>query len=233
MAVLLYSEILDRWLDRIGANVATDAPFTAAEQARFINEAYADIYEISGGGILSATHTTIWEAYDTNAFSTKASLSPRIAKIVRVYEANASGVTGGSDTAFRILEKVEQERVIYLQRMQNVSYTNTKCYSITRIDETDETRLPRLRLDVFPIIPSTFFPIDYVPQFTEIDASTNTQPSVSDIESRDIALLVAARTAPLIGNHHLVPGIVLDLSERTRAALDRKLSALLDASQDR
>jgi hypothetical protein len=234
MAVLLYSEIRDRALDRIQANVATDPAFTSAEEARHINEAYADIYEISGGGIVSASHTTIWEVYvNLVTFSTKASISSRIGTVVHLYAATAA-VDTAETALYPMLERVEQSRIKYLNRNSDLIYSTPQCYSITRIDETDETRIPRLRLDIFPnYVAGFFYPIDYIPQFTEIDSATNTQPSVSDIESRDIALLAAARMAPLIGASELVPSIVMDLSERTRAALDRKLKALMDASQDR
>ena len=233
MPVLLYTEISDLALDRAQVNVSTDPAFSAAVIARHINDAYADVWEISGGGILSATHTTIWEAYDTNAFSTKASITNRIGEIVRVYEATSNSVTGHSDTTLPLLQRVEQERILYLHHGAAPSYSETKLYSVTRIDEVDETRIPRLRLDVYPIIASRFFPIDYIPQRTDIDSATNTQPSCTDLESRDIALLTAARLAPLAGRHDLVPSILMDVSERTRAALDRKIRSLMDASQDR
>ena len=234
MAVLLFTEISDLALDRVQVNVATDPAFTAAVIARAINDAYADVFEISGGGIISATHTTIWEVYDTTAYSTKASITNRIREVVRAYETEVNTVTGGASAAYRILERVEQERVLYLQRMGRVlNYATTKCYSITRINETDETRIPRLRLDVYPAGLTAFYPIDYIPQFTEIDAATNTQPSCTDLESRDIALLTAARLAPLAGRHDLVPSIMADVSERTARALEARFASLADARQDR
>lgn len=233
MAVLLFSEISDLALDRAQVNVSTDPAFTAAVIARHINDAYADIWEISGGGIISAGHSTIWETYDTSAYSTKASITARIGEIVRVYETTSSTATGSADVAVPLLQRVEQERILYLHHGPAPAYTSGKLYSITRIDEVDETRIPRFRLDVYPIIAGSFYPIDYIPQRTDIDAATNTQPSCNDIESRDIALLTAARLAPLAGRHDLVPSILMDVSERTRAALDRKVRSLMDAGANR
>ncbi|MGQ0721023.1 MAG: hypothetical protein ACT4PE_05545 [Candidatus Eiseniibacteriota bacterium] len=234
MAVLLYSEIQDLALDRIQANTATDPPFTAAQIARHINDAYADVYEISGGGLVSATHNGIWEVLETNAYSTIVSISKRIAEVVRVYASDGLAATVGTeDASFTVLERVEQERIFYLNHNVSLAYSTPKLYSITRIDEVAETRIPRLRLDVWPINLNYKHPVDYIPQFSPIDSVTDTQPSCSDIESRDIALLAAARMAPLIGRAEFVPGIMLDVSERTRAALERKASALLDARQNR
>lgn len=233
MAVLLYSEIQDIALDRAQANVTVDGPFAAAEIARHINEAWADIYEISGGGVISADHTTIWEAFDTLAFSTKASISSRIREVVRLYPTANAAHTGGASANYKPIEKLTQERVLYLQRRGSLAAlygSAAKCFSITRIDETDETRIPRLRLDVFPL-GSTSFATDYIPQFFAIDAVTNTQPSCTDLESRDIPLLAAMRMAPLNGRAELVPSIASDVSDRTKAALEAKFRALLDARQ--
>jgi hypothetical protein len=77
-----------------------------------------------------------------------------------------------------------------------------------------------------------YFPIEYVPQFTEIDSATVTTPDVNDLESRDIGLICAARIAPLVGRASLVPSILADVSSRTAAALDRKFRAMLDGKQD-
>lgn len=77
-----------------------------------------------------------------------------------------------------------------------------------------------------------YLPTQYAAQFAPIDSATVTTPDVNDLESRDIALLAAARIAPLAGRAELVPSILADLSANTQAALARMIRAMLDAKHD-
>ena len=49
MAVLTFANLQNLAFDRAQVNVTTDAPVSATEFARFVNEAYADVWAISGG----------------------------------------------------------------------------------------------------------------------------------------------------------------------------------------
>jgi len=65
MAVLTYTEIEALMLDDLQANVTTDPPVTtgATNQAgRFINDAYAQIWELSGGRLRKAPSANAWTA---------------------------------------------------------------------------------------------------------------------------------------------------------------------------
>jgi len=233
VAVLLYSEISDRALDRIQANVATDPPFTAAEIGRHINEAYADVFEISGGGVLQASHAAVWTVNVSGIGSFVNSVLHTISEIVTCCAAVAGSTTCGKSTDVP-LDRVEFSKISALRAAAGLgSYLRTKVYSIRRLDSATPGDIPSIGLDVWPYVAADFFPVDYIPLFQTISAAGVTTPSVSDIESRDISLLAAARMAPLIGRAELVPSIIMDVSERTKKALDRKLSALLDARQDR
>jgi hypothetical protein len=88
----------------------------------------------------------------------------------------------------------------------------------------------RLKMALWPPVASRFVPIMYLSQFVPLVAAGT--PDVNDLESRDIALLAAVRIAPLVGKAHLVPSIMADISDRTAKALERKLSALLEAKQN-
>lgn len=61
MGVLTYSDITQRIQDEIVANVTTDAPVSAAELLRAVNDAYATVWEISGGGIKMVGSPTAWQ----------------------------------------------------------------------------------------------------------------------------------------------------------------------------
>jgi hypothetical protein len=69
VAVLTYSEIEALALDDLVANVSTDAPITAGvanEAGRFINDAYAQIWELSGGRIRKAPSGNAWSGAQLN-----------------------------------------------------------------------------------------------------------------------------------------------------------------------
>jgi hypothetical protein len=235
MAVLLYSEISDLVLDRIQANVATDAPFTAAEILRHINEAYADVYQISGGGFKLVAASNIWSGGGTASLAAQRALLPSIQTIDQIIQVWASTVvtSDGAESGDVPLDRVDYATINRLHASSGLgTYATPKVYAIIRGVATDTTtNLPTLYW--WPSKAGFYFPASYVELFDPFDGGASDYPNVNDIESRDIALLAAARMAPLVGASEFVPAIMMDVSERTRAALDRKLQALMDARQDK
>lgn len=231
MAVLAYSALQNLFLDRAGANVTTDAPVSAAEIARFLNEAYADVWEISGGSIKSVASATAWTSAQT-ATGVVVGILTDINEVIRMWASTTSGSVGVS-TDDNELDRVELSHVQWLRKSSLTgTYARPKVYALTRLATTTPASVGLLRLDYWPSVTGFYFPMEYQPQFTEIDSSTVTTPDVNDLESRDIGLLAAARLAPLIGRAELVPSILADVSERTAKALERKMAALLSADQD-
>lgn len=238
MAVLTYSQISDLALDRIQANVTTDAPFTSAQIARHINDAYADVFEIAGGQLTRAAHATVWVTDATlpaSGFMTSTLTS--IGEVIEVFASTTSGSTGDIMTNSDVtLDPVELEEILFMRQNQTAFglYARPKIYSVTRNFTTTVADVNKIRIDVWPATtsPVQYIPAHYKPQFTDIDSATVTTPSVNDLESRDIALLTAARLAPLAGRAEFVPGILADVSQRTQAALARKLEAMLHPRQE-
>lgn len=221
-------------LDRCQANVAIDPPATTAEQERLINEAYADVYHISGGGIKRIAHGTAWTETKLDATGFLSGKITDISRITTVYRSVTVGSTGAvGDTP---LDPVDSGHLAWLRGQVGMgTYSVPKVYSLRRLDTTTPADVNKLVLDYWPQSPAvnTYLPIHYIPQFTILDSVTVTTPNVNDLESRDIALLAAARLAPLIGRAELVPSILADVSQRTAAALERKMKAMLSAEQDR
>ena len=238
MAVLTFSELSDLALDRIQANVSTDAAFTSAEIARHLNEAYADVWEISGGQLKRSTGGTVWATQPTSASTNGifTSLVTDVGEVREVFASTTSGSTGDVDDGDTLLTPVDLSEVLFMRANATHfgGYTKPKIYAITRNFTTTVADVNKVRMDIWPdIVASLYLPVHYVPQFTSIDASTVTTPAVNDIESRDIALLAASRMAPLAGRAELVPSILADISQRTAAALERKLTALIHGKQDK
>lgn len=233
MAVLTYSQISDLVLDRVQANTATDAPISATEMARFINDAFAMVWEISGGSLKSVASATAWTPAQTVDTTGKLTgILTDIDEIMHCWATATSGSTGGGSSDYE-LDRVELHRIEFLRRNQGLgTYAVPKLYAVTRLTTVTPADVNKVRLDFYPGVSGLYFPIAYVPQFTPIDSVTVTTPDVNDLESRDIALIAAMRFAPLLGRAELVPAIAMDVSEATQKALERKWSALMQGKQD-
>lgn len=238
MSVLTYSQIVALIFDRIqgGDPAGTDPPFTTTETARHVNDAYADIWEISGGAIKRVASATAWATSPTSGTSgINTSLLTDIGEIKEVFSSTTLASTGDVAAGDKRLDPVDASEILWYRENQTHigSYNHPVMYSVTRNYTTTVADVNKLQLDVWPGVSGIYLPVHYVPQFAEIDSATVTTPAVNDIESRDIALLAASRMAPLIGRNELVPGILADLSQRTAEALERKISALMYGRADK
>lgn len=233
MAVLTYSALSDLVLDRVQANTSTDAPISAAEMARMLNDSYAVVWQISGGSVKSVASATAWTpAQSSGTTGVATGLLTDIEEIIHAWATTTSGSTGGGATDFE-MDRVELSQVEFYRRNTGQgTYAVPKMYAITRLATTTPADVNKVRLDYYPGVTGLYFPIEYVPQFTPIDSVTITTPDCNDLESRDIALIAAMRFAPLLGRAELVPAIAMDVSEATQKALERKWSALMQGKQD-
>lgn len=305
MAVLTYSEIKNLAYDRAQVNVTTDAPVSDNEFDRLVNDAYADVWELSGGTSKQVAHSDAW--YESST-TTRGLLHGRLTDIGEI---SALFVTDADEVAVdgdKEIDRVEWGVIEYLRANEGFGLYNTrpKVFAARRIDpganlasdtaaswtaaddkitadtagafanirvghqinkagltgiadnavvvqrisnsvvvldaitanssgnvQFDGTNANRLQVGLWPAVASIYVALEYIPQFTPIDSTTITTPAVNDLESRDIALLTALKIVPLVGRAELAPSIAMDISERTRAALDRKMAAMLHGAQDR
>lgn len=233
MAVLIYSELAILAQERAGVYVSSgvDSPVDPTALARYLNDAYASVYEISGARIKTVASATAWTTAST-ATGVVAGILTDVADVIRVWASTTSGSVGQSTGDVEI-ERVELSEIHARRSMSGLpTYLVPKLYAVHRKATTTVADVNKLQLDYWPSVTGFYLPTQYAAQFTPIDSATVTTPDVNDIESRDIALLAAARIAPLAGNAELVPSILADLSSNTQAALQRKLRAMLDAKQD-
>lgn len=238
MSVLLYSEISDLTLDRVQANVSTDAPVSAAELLRHVNEAYADVYEASGGAYTKVAGSVLWTGGGVASLAAEwtfpgSSGVEEVREFIQVWASTDVASTGAAATDVP-LDPVDYAELLALRNSSGLgTYAAPKVRAVVRRSQTADTDGNRYDLYWWPSVAGFYFPAHYVRQFDPFDGGASDKPDVGDVESRDIALLAAARIAPLIGRAELVPSIISDLSERTRSSLERKLSAQLSAAQDR
>lgn len=232
MAVLVQSEISRLALTRVQGNVSTDPPFDATEIQDLINEAYADIWRASGGGTTDVVSTAAWTS--TPSVGTNASFLGVLFDIEEILHVWAllTDTTGGAAGDIE-LDRVDLSRIVQLRRSNVGTYTTPKVYAVAKQKAANDAQVHRYRLETFPHIAAYYFPIKYIQQFTPLNGTTIVTPDVNDIESRDIALWTAAKMAPLAGRAEFLESIIMDISERTRGLLERKISALLEATQDR
>lgn len=238
MAVLVFSEISQLVKDDLQIDVTTDPPFATAELARGINDAWAQVFELSGGRTKTANHAALWTTSPAVAGTqTMAGAITTIGEVLHVWVGTTVGSTGESsgDTE---LTKVDLSEIRWHRSNASSTvlgvYAESKLYAVSRLDTTTVADVNKVQLDVWPASAGTrYYPAHYIPQFSEIDSVTVTTPSCNDLESRDIAHLAAMAMAPRIDRADLVEAIALKVSEGTRLALDRKMSAMIDSRADR
>jgi hypothetical protein len=231
VAVLVYSAIKNLAFDRAGVNVTTDAPISDTVFARFVNDAYADVYAISGSRIKNVASATAWTSAQT-ATGVVTGILTDVEELLHVYASGTSGsvgVTAGDSE----LDKVEASFGEYLRHSNATgTYAVPKFYWIDRLATATPASVGLLTLNYWPGVTGFYLPIKYAAQFTEIDSATVTTPDVNDLESRDIGLLTAVRICQDQDHYERVPGIIADISQRTAELLQRKLAAMMHAKQD-
>lgn len=239
MSVRTFSEIETRVLERLVSNTATDAPFPSAETARAINDAYRILWEQSGGGLTRAAHATLWTPSPAVlGTQTLTGALASIGEIAHLWVGTTSGSTGVGSSTETELDRVDLS-LIEAMRTQSSStvglgtYAEPKLYAVVRTATTTPASVNKLTVEVWPPCGGTrYFPAHYIPQFTDIDSATVTTPDLNDIQSNDLAPLASILLAQRIGRGDLVPGFVLELSESTQQALNRKMSSMVDARAD-
>ncbi len=237
MATLTYTELSDNFLDRLQANVSTDGAFSTAEILRALNDAYATVWELSGGAMTAVTGaSTTWTPSPTTA--TDGRLVGVLRDINEVLHVGATTASAGlvGDAATIDLRKTEKAEIQWNRDNSTIgTYGTPKMYAVTHIRASSDVaaNVGRYDLDVWPGVAAYYFPMEYVRQFSPLAGSGTDVPDVDDIESRDIFLLAAFSRAPLVGRAELAPGIAADISDRTRQGLERKMAAMIEAKQDR
>jgi hypothetical protein len=137
------------------------------------------------------------------------------------------------------LDKVELSQIHWLRTHSSATvgvgtYATPKVYA-TYYSASAITTGPGTNVIIAEVWPGTagyYFPMHYAPQFLPMDA-TITSPDVNDLESRDIAHIAALALCQNLGRAEFAPGIAAKISDKTQQALARKLSAMMDAKQDK
>lgn len=230
LSVLTLTEITDYALDRLQANVATDAPFTTAQINRQINDAYADIWDLTGTSVTKANHATLWTP--SPAVSGTLLLTGVLANFKELLHVFLSTTVSSVGTTAGDVEltRMELPEILY-RRNSTALYGNTVGYAVERPEAAAAADVGKTNLHLWPASSATqYFPAHYIKTKTDLSTGTDV-PDVTELESRDIALIAAARLAPLSGRAELVPSLLADVSERTQVAMQAKFRALLEPKQ--
>jgi len=234
MATLVYSDIANRAKDRVAANVSTNAPVDATTLDRFINSAWAKVWQFSGGRTKQVASATAWTNAQTATDGKAVGILTDVEEITNVFASTTSGSTGDASGDVQ-LDRVEINELQFWRRTTpRPSYAVPKLYAITRTATATPASVNLLRIDWWPYVTSGtgfYLPTWYVPQFTPIDSATVTTPDCNDLESLDIALLTAMSLAPLLNRPELVAEIEAELSDNTRLGLERRRRAQMDGKQ--
>jgi hypothetical protein len=239
MANLIYSEMSTMFLGRLQSNVATDpdAPFTAAEILERLNDAYATLWELSGGGVTNVTGAaTTWTPSPTTLTDGKlVGVLRDIKEVMHLGATTASNTAVMGDAGVFELDPVEKSQIVWLRSNSTIgAYAVPTMFSVTRVRASSDVaaNVGRYDLDVWPGVAGYFFPMEYVRQFVPLAGAGTDVADVDDLESRDIPLLAALTACPLGGRAELAPSIAAEISQRTQQAMERKRKALISADQD-
>lgn len=227
MAILLLSEIRTLALNRLQANVSTDAPVTTAQLDEQINDSYSELWEVAGASTKKSTHATLWTP--SPAVAGTLALAGQVSnfkELLRVYLSGTVGSVG--QTAGDVeLDRMEMAELMYRRRTSDL-YGNTVAYAVERLEPDAAADIGKITIQLWPAASATqYFPAHYVRNRTTL-VNASDVPDVTEGESRDIALMAAMKLAPLVGRQELVPGIIADITQKTRSALDSKFRALLE-----
>lgn len=236
MAVLTYAQIQQNVLDVLQADVSVDVPITTgagSQMERAMNRALSSMWEISGGGKKNVSSATAWSVAQTADTSGKLiGILTDIKEVLRVWTTATSGSTGAAGD--NELTKAELSELEFLRSNPGVgTYPAPKMYALTRMATATNADVNKFAIDFWPGIAGLYLPIQYIPQFTPIDAVTVTTPDVNDIQSHDLVYMIAIDYCDLNGRAEFAPKYAAQISEKTQQVLDRRYSAISDASQDR
>lgn len=227
MSILTLADIRNLALDRVNANVATDAPVSTTELDRQINDAYSELWEVGGASVKQSTHATLWTP--SPAVAGTITLVGQVAnfkEMLRVFLSSTVGSTGFT-TGDIELERMEVSELMF-RRNTTALYGDTVAYAIEKWEPSAAADVGKINLHLWPpALGTQYYPAHYVRNYTTISGATDV-PDVTEGESRDIALMAAMKLAPLLGRSELVPGLIADISQKTRSALDSKFRALLE-----
>lgn len=226
------TEIGDLVKDSLEINVSVDAPVSAAELQRAINNGYQLVWENEGGGLTKVASATAWTTANL-ATGVVAGLLTDIKEIINVFASTTSGSTGFS-SGDRSLHPVEYERVQYMRAHGggHGTYSTIQEFSVSRLSTSTPASVGLLQLDYWPSVTGFYLPVHYIRQFVPLDGATVTTPDVSDVGSRDIFLLAALDIAPRIGRQRFIPTLQSMLSKGMTAMLARKKRAMETGDQN-
>lgn len=196
------------------------------------------MWEISGGNIVTAASATLWTSAQTSTTGIVAGALAGIREIRHLFASTTSGSTGTS-SGDNELDPVDLGEIQALRKSNLTgTYDRPKLYAVTRLQPATPAAagvsdVGKLQLDYWPTVTGFYFPGIYIPEFTPMDGGASDCPAVNDLEAYDIAWIAAADLAVRIGRQHLVPSLLMKVSETTAAALDRKLKSLLSGDQSK
>jgi len=230
------------FLDALQINVTTDPPIATVASAGsvalsktypFLNDAYASLWDISGGSITKATSATLWTPDVTaDATGVLAGDLTTVSEILHLWGTLTAGSTGGGSGDIE-LDRRDLAEVLFW-RNQNTglgTYITPMIYSVHMKATATAADVNKWELNVAPGVTGYYFPAWYVPHFTALAATTDV-PDLPDIFQRDMPFLAAYNACDLIGRPDFKASLFSRFSEKTQLGIKRKESAMVDARQD-
>lgn len=229
------------FLDNLQINTSTDPPIATVASAGSVaasktypalNDAYASLWEISGGSVTKATSATLWTP-DVTADTTGvlAGDLTTVSEILHLWSTTTSGSTGGGSGDLE-LDRRDLDEVLWWRNHNTGlgTYAEPQIYAVTMKATATAADVNKWQLDVAPGVSGRYFPAWYVPHFTALASATDV-PDLPDIFQRDLPILAAYNYADLVARPDFKPALFARFSEKTQLAVKRRESAMVDARQ--
>jgi hypothetical protein len=234
-SALTVTEIDSLALGMIQAKVTTNAPFDTARKLEAYNNAYQEIWSLSGGRKKNVTSVTAWAAAQTTTSGIMTGILDNVEDVLHAWYTTASASTGGTEATDFEIVKADRGEILW-NRARNATlgtYGTIQMFSFVRGQTATNADKNKGQLDFWPAIATLYIPIEYVQQFVPFTAINTDFPELTDIESRDLAYLAALELAPLASRGEFMETVAARISNVNQILVARRFGADLDARQDR
>ena len=235
-------------LEKVGGNVATDGPFTAAQRLVHAKHALSDVWEAIGGRMTRVAGTDLWSGGASSSAESTKLMDPSydttfgsnlIEDIISVW-ASTNDTSVGTVVGDVPLDRVDVQELLALRGSSGLgSYASPKLYAIVREAVTDATedtllKMDRFRLYWYPSVAGFWFPaLVSIKAPFPANLTAAVYPDLSPRHAMDVALLMAARFARLMKRDELAAQIEGEASEAVQMLFAKRRGILMSPDQGR
>lgn len=243
-----WADIATLALERVGGNVSTDGPFTAAQQLVHAKQALTDVWEAMGGRMTRVSGGDLWTGTASSTSESTKLMDPAydatfganaVDEVISVW-ASTNETALGTASGDVPLDRVDVQEILALRGSSGLgAYAAPKLYAIVREAVTDLSedtllKMDRFRLFWYPSVAGFWFPaLVLIKAPFPASLSASVFPDLSPRQAMDVALLMAMRFARLMKRDELAAQIEGEVSEAVQMLFAKRRGVLMSPDQKR